>query len=224
VSGNIRAWRDFAKAMRRAGEQFTSCFETLFKGYPALFPEFADVHVASYDRYSPVSILHPDALHHPIERLVHVDRTVKFICDRGVSHEIVRHRIASYSQESTRYCNYTDGKFGGQITFIDPCTGFGWDLETEKGESLWKYWCKAMDAAEWSYRKMLKHGATPQEARSVLPNSLKTELVITMNLREWRHFIRLRGSKAAHPQMQEVAHMIAAEFAKRYPVFFEDCV
>ena len=154
----------------------------------------------------------------------HENITVKVICDRGVSHEIVRHRIASYSQESTRYCNYTDGKFGGQITFIDPRSGFSWDMSTERGENLWKVWNKAMDAAEWSYRQMIKHGAKPEEARCVLPNSLKTEIVMTMNLREWRHFIRLRTSPAAHPQMQEVANMIAAEFVKRYPVFFEDCV
>jgi thymidylate synthase (FAD) len=152
----------------------------------------------------------------------HQSISVKVICDRGVTHEIVRHRLASYSQESTRYCNYTDGKFGGQLTFIDPCTGFGWDLETEKGENLWKYWCKAMDAAEWSYRQMLKHGATPQEARSVLPNSLKTEIVMTMDLREWRHFLRLRGGKAAHPQIRQIADMIRAAFVSNYPVFFED--
>lgn len=152
----------------------------------------------------------------------HQSITVKVICDRGVTHEIVRHRLASYSQESTRYCNYTDGKFGGQISVIDPRSGFGWDLEKEDDMNKWKVWNKAMGAAEWSYRQMLKYGATPQEARSVLPNSLKTEIVMTMDLREWRHFIRLRDSRAAHPQMQEVAHMIASEFIKRYPVFFED--
>lgn len=152
----------------------------------------------------------------------HQSITVIVTCDRGVTHEIVRHRIASYSQESTRYCNYADGKFGNQISVIDPCSGFEWDLNTEEGMNKWKIWNKAMDAAEWSYRQMLKYGATPQEARTVLPNSLKADLVMTMDLREWRHFIRLRDSKAAHPQMREVAHMIAKEFAERYPVFFED--
>ncbi len=152
----------------------------------------------------------------------HESISVSVICDRGVTHEIVRHRVASYSQESTRYCNYTDGKFGGQITFIDPCTGFGWDLDTDRGRNLWKVWNKAMDAAEWSYRQMIKHGATPQEARSVLPNSLKTEIVMTMNLREWRHFIKLRTSPAAHPQIREVANIIAENFATNYPVFFGD--
>ena len=152
----------------------------------------------------------------------HESISVCVTCDRGVTHEIVRHRIASYSQESTRYCNYTDGKFGGQISFIDPCTGFGWDLNTERGLNLWKVWNKAMDAAEWSYRQMLKYGATPQEARTVLPNSTKAELVMTMNLREWRHFFKLRTSPAAHPQMQEVAKLIAEVFALYYPAFFAD--
>jgi thymidylate synthase (FAD) len=152
----------------------------------------------------------------------HQNLTVKFVCDRGVTHEIVRHRIASYSQESTRYCNYTDGKFGNQLTFIDPATGFSWDLNSERGKSLWKVWSKAMGAAEWSYRQMMKHGASPQEARSVLPNSLKTEIVMTADLREWRHFICLRGSKAAHPQIVEVTKKLHEELNKRYPVFFED--
>lgn len=152
----------------------------------------------------------------------HCSITALVTCDRGVSHEIVRHRIASYSQESTRYCNYADGKFAGQVTFIDPLTGYGWDTDNEADAKKYGIWLKAMDAMEWAYKQLIKVGATPQEARSVLPNSLKTELVMTMNLREWRHFIRLRDSKRAHPQMQEVAHMIAAEFAERYPVFFED--
>ena len=152
----------------------------------------------------------------------HENITVKVTCDRGVTHEIVRHRLASYSQESTRYCNYTDGKFGSQITVIDPRYGFGWDLTKEDDLNKWKVWNKAMDAAEWSYRQMLKYGATPQEARTVLPNSLKTELVMTMNLREWRHFIRLRSSPAAHPQMQEAANLIAEVFTLYYPAFFDD--
>lgn len=152
----------------------------------------------------------------------HESITVKVTCDRGITHEIVRHRIASYSQESTRYCNYTDGKFGSQITVIDPRYGFGWDLTKEDDLNKWKVWNKAMDAAEWSYRQMLKYGATPQEARTVLPNSLKTELVMTMNLREWRHFIRLRTSPAAHPQMQEAANLIAEVFTLYYPAFFDD--
>lgn len=152
----------------------------------------------------------------------HGSITVKFICDRGVTHEIVRHRIASYSQESTRYCNYVKEKFGSQITCIDLATGFRYDLSDETDRKKYEVWQRAMEDAERSYFQMIELGATPQEARSVLPNSLKTELVATMNLREWRHFFRLRTDAAAHPQCREVAQMLLERFAKDYPVFFAD--
>lgn len=152
----------------------------------------------------------------------HGSITVKFICDRGVTHEIVRHRIASYSQESTRYCNYVKEKFGSQITCIDLATGFRYDLSDETDRKKYEVWQRAMENAERSYFQMIELGATPQEARSVLPNSLKTELVATMNLREWRHFFRLRADAAAHPQCREVAQMLLERFAKDYPVFFAD--
>ena len=144
------------------------------------------------------------------------------VCDRGVTHEIVRHRIASYSQESTRYCNYTSDKFGGQISCIDLATGFRYDMENPADRQKWEIWKRAMDAAEQYYFELIQAGAKPEEARSVLPNSLKTEIVMTMNLREWRHFLRLRGGRGAHPQIAEIAAMILGEFAARYPVFFED--
>lgn len=145
----------------------------------------------------------------------HVGITGKFICDRGVSHEIVRHRIASYSQESTRYCNYSDDKFGGELTFIQPCF---WDVMTFEFES----WSNAMLIAESIYLEMMKHDVPPEQARSVLPNSLKTELVCTMNLREWRHFFRLRCSERAHPQMREVARIALKVMHDAIPVVFDD--
>ena len=152
----------------------------------------------------------------------HESISVKVTCDRGVTHEIVRHRIASYSQESTRYCNYTSDKFSNQISCIDIATGFHYDMDNEADRKKWQIWNNAMEAAEKYYFELIDAGAKPEEARSVLPNSLKTEIVMTMNLREWRHFIRLRGSRAAHPQIVEITAMIREEFIKRYPVFFED--
>lgn len=146
----------------------------------------------------------------------HCGISVLVVCDRGVTHEIVRHRIASYSQESTRYCNYSNGDFGSETTVIEPCFFEGDSME----RFVWKSACQT---AEDAYIKLLEMGCSPQEARDVLPNSLKTELVMTMNLREWRHFIKLRTSPAAHPQMREVAMLIADEFEQRYPVFFEGC-
>ena len=152
----------------------------------------------------------------------HENVTVRFVCDRGVTHEIVRHRIASYSQESTRYCNYSGDKFDNQITVIDLASGFQCDLSKENDKAKYEVWTKAMENAEQSYFRMLELGATPQEARSVLPNSLKTEIVVTMNLRSWRNFFRLRVDSHAHPQMREVATMLYEEFKKRLPVFVAD--
>ena len=147
--------------------------------------------------------------------LEHCSVTVKFICDRGVSHEIVRHRVASYCQESTRYCNYSQDGFGNEITVIEPC----YLTEGTKAYTLWKNLC---NCAEQVYFGMLGEGCTPQEARAVLPNSLKTEVVMTANMREWRHFFKLRCSKAAHPQMREVACMLLEQFKEKIHVLFDD--
>lgn len=157
--------------------------------------------------------------------LEHASATLRFICDRGVTHELVRHRIASYSQESTRYCNYSHGKFGGGIKVIDLATGFGYDLDNPQDRAKYAEWMEAMEDAEGHYMKMLELGATPQEARSVLPSSTKTEIVVTMNIREWRHFVRLRylgTTGAPHPQMREVAKMSYDILSSRYPVLFEE--
>lgn len=148
--------------------------------------------------------------------------TVKFVCDRGVTHEIVRHRIASYSQESTRYCNYAGDKFDNQISVIDLAGGFSYDLTKESDRAKYEVWTKAMEDAEAAYFRMLELGATPQEARSVLPNSLKTEIVVTMNLRSWRNFFRLRVDSHAHPQMIEVAQEAYKVFQEKLPVFVAD--
>lgn len=149
--------------------------------------------------------------------LEHEKITVKVICDRGVTHELVRHRIASYSQESTRYCNYTDDKFGNELTFIKPCF---WAEDDPK----YLVWKNQMQKIEDVYNQLIKNGAKPQEARSILPNSLKTEIVVTMNIREWRHFFRLRTDTAAHPQMREVANMLMSEFQKKIPILFDDII
>lgn len=149
----------------------------------------------------------------------HEKVTVRVICDRGVSHEIVRHRLASYSQESTRYCNYSKDKFGKEITLIDPCF---WKSGSDKDKEKYAVWKESMEAAEKSYFKLIELGASAQEARSVLPNSLKTEIVMTMNLREWRHFFKLRTAQRAHPQMREIAKPLLDEFKKRIPVIFDD--
>ena len=143
----------------------------------------------------------------------HVSISVRFICDRGVTHELVRHRLVAYTQESTRYCDYA--KKG--VTFIRP---FFWQVDALQ-YSLWQ---DAMRQAETTYNLLIENGATPQEARSVLPNSLKTEIVATANLREWRHIMKLRTSEAAHPQMRELMIPLLADFTRLLPVIFGDIV
>ena len=147
--------------------------------------------------------------------LEHEKITVRFICDRGVTHEIVRHRIASYSQESTRYCNYSQDKFGNELTFIKPCF---WNEDDEQ----YKLWLDTMQYIEDMYNKLIASGAKPEEARSILPNSLKTEIVVTMNLREWRHFFKLRTAPAAHPQIREISIALLDELKEKLPVIFGD--
>lgn len=145
----------------------------------------------------------------------HGSLTVRFICDRGVSHEIVRHRLAAYCQESTRYCSYDKNQFGSEITVIRPST---FDANTP----VYRIWKRSCETAEVAYFDLLNEGCTPQEARSVLPNSLKTEVVMTADLREWRHFLKLRCVAAAHPDMRIVANMLLTNLKQNYPVFFED--
>lgn len=150
--------------------------------------------------------------------LEHVSITVKFVTDRGISHEIVRHRLASYAQESTRYCNYSQDKFGHELTFIIP------DF-LEYGSEGFKLWKDEMKQVEKTYFAMLEAGHTPQEARSVLPNSLKTELVMTANLREWRAFFKLRAANStgsAHPQMLEITRPLLDDLKTMIPVVFDD--
>ena len=147
--------------------------------------------------------------------LEHYSFTVRFVCDRGVSHEIVRHRLASYCQESQRYCNYSMDQFGGDVTFIKP-------LFFDNGTPVYRIWERSCKNAETAYFDLLNEGCSPQEARTVLPNSVKTELVMTANVREWRHFLKLRTSVAAHPQMRQLANQLLDICKLNIPVLFDD--
>ena len=150
--------------------------------------------------------------------LEHGSISVIITCDRGISHEIVRHRIASYAQESTRYCNYSKDKFNNEITVIKPCF-------FKEGTSAYWEWFDACLAAEKAYFSLIELGRSPQEARDILPTSTKTEIVVTMNPREWRHFFKLRASNAVgrpHPQMLEVAAPMLRAFQEKFPVLFDD--
>jgi len=141
----------------------------------------------------------------------HVSLSVKFITDRGVSHELVRHRLVSYTQESTRYCNYA--KKG--MIFIRPPFFVADTFE-------YILWQNRMRQVEEHYNKLIKEGFTPQQARCILPNCLKTEIVTTANLREWRHILKLRTSPEAHPQIRELMLPLLEELKEKLPVIFGD--
>lgn len=149
--------------------------------------------------------------HHAM--IEHAVASFRIITDRGITHEIVRHRLASYAQESTRYCNYSTDKFGNKCSFIEPL-----DLTPEQ-KTEWEYACVI---AEQQYFKLLNLGCHTQIARAVLPNCLKTEIVMMANLREWRHFITMRGTMKAHPQIRPIANQIWKVLMDYAPSVFED--
>lgn len=179
---------------------------TCYKSEDRITPESAGPFVAALIKRGHESVLE------------HVSITVRFVCDRGVSHELVRHRIASFSQSSTRYCNY--GK-DGEITVIFPCF-LKAEPETVTDWENYYLWEGAMREAETSYMAMIDNGFSPQEARSVLPNSLKTEVVMTANLREWRLILKQRTAKDAHPSMRELMCPLLKELQGKVPVVFDD--
>ncbi len=173
-----------------------------------------------------------DMGHHSV--IEHANISVRIITDRGVTHELVRHRLASYSQESTRYCNYSKDKFGNGITVILPvwfevegintkgAQGHKMNNMATNRQLQYMKWHHGCFVSEETYFDLLSHGQTPQEARSVLPNSLKTEIVMTANVREWRHVFTLRCSSKAHPQIRELMLDMLKEFCNRIPILFDD--
>lgn len=218
MSGNVRAWRDlFRNMMEYIG--LPNCFESFIKENPVLFPEYQD-EIFSAANLGSIRPVHIDDLKTENEFLTHCDVTVRFVVDRGISHELVRHRPASFAQESTRYCNYGSDKFGGQITFILP--------EFFKyGSHEWKVWKNSMTRSEEDYMTLIKCGVSPEKARGVLGTSLKTEVIMTANCAEWKHFFGLRACNRtgkAHPQMLEVAQPLLDDFKKTISVIFDDLI
>ena len=151
--------------------------------------------------------------------LEHSQLSVKFTVDKGISHEIVRHRLFSFAQESSRYCNYSKGKFGSEIKVIEP------ELLLPVDSKVYKIWYTACKNAEDAYMAMLSNNVKPEIARNVLPHSLATEIVVTGNIREWRHFFSLRSSRkntAAHPQMRSLCDKLLDDLKSKIPVLFDD--
>ncbi len=143
----------------------------------------------------------------------HATMTAHLVTNRGVTHELVRHRVASFSQESTRYCNYNKGKFGGEITVVNPGELSGENLTA---------WRQGIEAVEKSYMQMIQAGVSPQIARGVLPNDLKAEIVVTANLREWHHIFTMRCASNAHPHIRHVMKLGLAQMIEWYSPVFDD--
>ena len=218
---------------------------------------YQDIETAGRTCYKSEANITPESAAKFVKRVVengheamleHASMTVRFIVDRGVSHELVRHRAASFAQESTRYCNYSQDKFGNEITVIAPVfynevpkvlkfeigqavakgtVDFNLLADISGNDLAFRYyvWLSSCLNSEKAYFDILKKGATPQEARAVLPNSLKTEVIMTANMREWRHFFKLRAAGETgkpHPQMLEVAVPLLKECQESFPELFGD--
>ena len=229
ISGNPRALRDFCLSpevgsgiQRMIAVELSKKSLTLFEDVIRYTEHLAHLDT---DALGKVDLFDNVKSLSTWERVLHDVMSYRIICDRGVTHEIVRHRPFSYAQESTRYVNYMDG-----VEFIIPPwipvepqeivaeDTFTAEVHTTPDQD----WLAAMGGAELEYKELIDKMWTPQQARSVLPNSLKTEIVVTGNLREWRHFFKLRCDKAAHPQMREVANMILTDIRERVPAIFDE--
>ena len=204
ISGNIRAWRDFIRVCNLDTMNIPSWVQAQFCNNPA----FADLGLEVPKEYGNYYVLTREDLY-PAEADIHWTETVHFICSRAISHELVRHRALSPTQESQRYCNYSKGKFGGEITFIQPL----WTLNSLPLEQAWY---TSMKDREKTYMQRLEWGLQPQEAREELPNSTKTELVMTGTIGEWKHFFNLRCPEDAHPEARRLAIPLRDEFTEKY--------
>lgn len=201
VSGHIRAWRDFIRVARHDGLEIPQWVQNALHGRA----EFGDLDLVFKDSYEVFRPIFDKKDLTADEQFIHWTETVHFICSRAISHELVRHRTLSPTQESQRYCNYSKGKFGGEITFIEP-------LWTERDLGLFGSWYKSMANAEYDYLFGLENGLQAQESREHLPNSTKTELVMTGTIGDWIHFFGLREAPDAHPEMRRLAIPLKSEF------------
>ena len=231
VSGNIRAWYEFMMYANSVNGLPKRLYNIINDNVNNIF----DIDVDAFD-FVTFDMYDEDDFYAKVvtdmnqltdeERMVHETFSVLFTVDRGVTHELVRMRDCSFAQESTRYCNYANGKFGNEITVILPCffdTGMG----TNSNSLVYKEWESACKNAEASYFKLLEYGAKPQEARDVLPTSVKVDIVMTTNLAEWKHIFNLRACDStgpAHPQMKEVMTPLFKEMREKYPFAFGDMV
>jgi thymidylate synthase (FAD) len=213
ISGNFRAWYEFLNGCVMYGLQIPSGLVDTLTSYRPIFDEFQE-HSYTLPGFEDIEDISTTQKLTSSEEAIHRDITVKFVTDRGVSHEIVRHRIASFAQESTRYCNYAKDKFGNELTFIKPVNLFG---------NAYQIWEDAMRDIETSYMDMITAGTTPEIARGVLPNSIKTEIVMTANIGEWQHFFKLRTAGVTgkpHPQIEALTRPLLIDMHDIFPRSF----
>jgi len=220
ISGNVRAWYDYSGEVcpsKTNDELYVTVNEYIQNVFDFRNTSRLDVPKKRGCRIiTDITELSPD------ERLMHEDISIRFTVDRGITHELVRMREASFAQESTRYCNYANNKFGRSITFIEPCF---WDAE--KTPYKYNMWKTACENAEKSYFDLIDNGAQPQEARDVLPTSVKSEIVVTANLIEWYHILELRACDStgpAHPQMHEIMIPVLCRLKNTHPFAFNGLV
>jgi thymidylate synthase (FAD) len=213
LSGNPRTFRNLARDHHNL-KVTKAVLRQLTELYPVLFEDLAPQRGWIPQDGIKVSVLTPDEVDGlSVEQLIrHRTLLVNMIVNRAVTHELVRHRIASYLQESQRYCRYGESRFGGEVVFIKPCF-------FEEPSEEYRLWTEAMSRSEESYLNLLKT-SSPQAARTVLPNSCKTEIMVHANLAEWMHIISLRASKAADPSMREIMLKMLPEFLDRFPAVF----
>lgn len=200
VSGNIRSWRDFIRMHQRKGGFVPHFLYEVALSAPVFFDDLLRLKTRIPDEDRWLKQITISDLVSDFEHLVHHDMTIRFICNRGVTHEMVRHREASYAQESTRYCNYSKGQFSEETTVVRP----GWCKE---GSAIYEVWRRGCQMDEDRYMTLLDAGVSPQDARDVLNHSLKADIIVTGNMAHWLHFESLRCSPSAHPRMREVAVM-----------------
>ena len=218
ISGNVRAWLEFFKLCTNYTMVFNATTLRAFSKFGVLFHNVISdcmrIGIANESNVTACEVVGFEDLT-PVEEFIHCTVTIKFTVDRGISHELVRHRTLSPSQESTRYCNYSDNKFNGNITVIEP-------LFFMRGTDAYNAWQLACLQAENAYFRLLDMGCSPQQARDVLPNSLKTEVVMTGTHKEWWDFLKLRTASGVHPQMREVTDPLLADLSSRFPSFYGD--
>ena len=219
ISGNIRAWRDFVEACITGYGFVPGYLYSVVHNNSTFFPEYQDWVPKNYYGEVLVPITVSDLVGR-FEHDIHHDVTVKFTCDRGVSHEIVRHRTSSFAQESTRYCNYAKDKFGSGITIIEP--EFFRKAKAADHLRIMDIVYRISEQSEQAYLELLDAGCTPQEARFALITGLKTEVIMTTNLQGWDHFFFLRDARDAHPDIQVIAGMTNDLFKEQ--VYTEDIV